>query len=136
MAKESIMRIVEAERLADEAEARAKAESKDIMQAAEDEAKKIVGDAKAEAMRLISSRVEEAKTAAAAIEKDAASDARAGAALLAKNGGGRRVVIRAIDESFVPNGDRESLLARFRLDARSVEAELRSVLGATGGEEA
>ncbi len=57
-------------------------------------------------------------------------------ALLATACGGRRVVIRAIDESFVPNGDRESLLARFGLDARSVEAELRSLLDAPGGEEA
>ena len=46
MAKQSIMRIVEAERMADETELRAKTESGDIIKAAEDEAKKIVENAK------------------------------------------------------------------------------------------
>ena len=85
MAKESIVRIAEAEKAALEQEARAKAECEEIVRGAEAEAKRIAEEARARAQKAIDARVGEAKSAAAAIERSASGDAKRESEILAKN---------------------------------------------------
>ena len=85
MAKESIVRIAEAEKAAQELEARAKAECEEIIRGADAEAKKIAEEARVKAQKVISARITEAKSAAAAIERNVYSDAKRESETLAKN---------------------------------------------------
>ena len=85
MAKESIVRIAEAERAAQELEARAKAECEEIIRGAEAEAKEIAETARREARRIIDARVDEAKSAAASVERSAAGGAKHESESLTKN---------------------------------------------------
>ena len=102
MAKESIVRIAEAEKAAQEEEARSKLECGELLRGAEAEAKKIVEGARAKAQNLLHTRAEAAKSAAAAIEKDAASDAKREAAALAKNAAnGHDEAVRRVIETLV-----------------------------------
>ena len=90
MAKQSIMRIAEAENAAEAAEARAKAGGEMILRDAEAEAKRIREAAKINAQKIIDARIGRAESEAAAIEKDAVLDARRGAAVLVKNAANAR----------------------------------------------
>lgn len=90
MAKQSIMRIAEAEKAAEDVEAQAKAEAERIIRAAQDEARQITEKAKIKAQQLIEAKVGEAKAKAANIDRDAASDARHGAQSLAKQAANAR----------------------------------------------
>lgn len=85
MAKESILRIAEAEKAAQEEEARAKMACDEIVRNAEGEAKRIAEEASEKARRIIDAHVEKAKSAAMTIEKDSANDAKREAAALAKS---------------------------------------------------
>ena len=90
MAKQSIMRIAEAESAAQEAQAKAKAEGEKILRDAEDNAHHIIETAKINAQKIIDVQMTRAKSESAAIEKDAAADARSGAAALQKNASNAR----------------------------------------------
>ena len=50
------------------------------------------------------------------------------AAMAAEHSCGARVVIRAVDNEYIPHGDRESLLRLFRLDSEQAADEIRSLL--------
>lgn len=90
MAKESMVRIAEAEKAAQEEAARAKDACEELIRNAEAEAKQIVEAARASAQKRIDSRVTEAKAAAVVVGRNAADGAKQEAAGLAKSAANAR----------------------------------------------